>query len=124
MVIGSGIRRSRVPWGPLTLTVDPLSVTVTPEGTVMGARPTRDIRPPLGWPGGTRPEGACGTRPEGASGTRPEGACGTRPEGACGTRPEDLPQNHKPSRLRFSESPPGSVRLPGVLRHQTWHSTS
>ena len=43
-----GSVRSSVPCGPLTYTVAPLRVTVTPEGTAMGERPTRDIRPPLG----------------------------------------------------------------------------
>ena len=45
MVMPVGSSRSSWPWGPLTLTELPLRVTVTLEGTGMGERPMRDIRP-------------------------------------------------------------------------------
>ena len=42
-LIGSLIRCCRVPFGPLTVTDWPSIVTSTPEGTVIGSFPMRDM---------------------------------------------------------------------------------
>ena len=51
--MAAGTERASSPWGPLTVTVLSLPrATDTPEGTVMGERPMRDIsrylRPAIG----------------------------------------------------------------------------
>ena len=48
-VMPAGSSRSSCPWGPLTLTELPLRVMVTLEGTGIGERPIRDIRPHPIW---------------------------------------------------------------------------
>ena len=42
-MIGSGMVRDSVPFGPLTVTVRPSMVTSTPVGTGTGSFPMRDI---------------------------------------------------------------------------------
>ena len=43
MLMGSTTVCDRVPFGPLTVTVRPSMATSTPDGTVMGSFPMRDI---------------------------------------------------------------------------------
>src|SRR6478735_11929923 len=43
-VMAPGMVRLRVPFGPFTVTSAPLMVTSTPEGTLIGALPMRDMR--------------------------------------------------------------------------------
>src|SRR5690606_36228243 len=49
IVIRSGRRRLNSPFGPFTVTCGPSTFTSTPEGTVMGALPTRLISPNLAY---------------------------------------------------------------------------
>ena len=43
IVIGSTTVCDRVPFGPLTVTVRPSMATSTPDGTVIGSFPMRDM---------------------------------------------------------------------------------